>query len=44
MIEASGFVDVEIGPAVDTFADASGEPNARLFEVFGYAFLAYKPG
>jgi hypothetical protein len=43
MIEDSGFVDVRIGPRVDTFGDAKGEPNARKFEVFGYAFLARKP-
>jgi len=39
----AGFVDVEIGPAVDTFGGAPGEPNARRFEVFGYPFLARKP-
>jgi hypothetical protein len=44
MIEDSGFVDVEIGPPVDTFSEAGGEDKARLFEVFGYAFLARKPG
>lgn len=43
MIEASGFVDVEIGPPVDTFGGANGEANARTFEVFGYAFRATKP-
>jgi hypothetical protein len=43
MLEDSGFVDVEIGPAVDTFAGASGEENARRFEVYGFAFLARKP-
>ncbi len=43
MIEMSGFEDVKIGPAVDTFGEAGGEPNARAFEVFGYAFLAQKP-
>ena len=43
MFEQSGFVDVRIGPPVDTFGDAGGESKARLFEVFGYAFLAYKP-
>ena len=43
MLEQSGFVDVLIGPPVDTFGDAGGESKARLFEVFGYAFLAYKP-
>jgi len=29
-----------IGEAVDTFAGAEGEPNARTFEVLGFAFLA----
>jgi hypothetical protein len=31
------------GPAVDTFGGASGEGNARAFQVYGYAFLARKP-
>ncbi len=44
MIEASGFTGVEIGPAVDVFAGAGGESNARTFGVYGYAFIAYKPG
>jgi hypothetical protein len=43
MLERSGFTDVAIGPALDTFAGATGEENARKFEVFGYAFLARKP-
>jgi hypothetical protein len=43
MLEQSGFVDVQIGPPVDTFGGAGGESKARLFEVFGYAFLACKP-
>jgi len=43
LIEDSGFVDFEIGLPVDTFNGAGGEPNARIFEVFGYAFLARKP-
>ena len=43
MIEDSGFVDVTIGPPVDTFGGAGGEDKARLFDVFGYAFLARKP-
>ena len=43
MMEDIGFVDIEIGPPVDTFADAGGEENARAFEVFGYAFRAVKP-
>ena len=28
--------------AVDTFGGAGGESKARLFEVYGYAFLARK--
>lgn len=44
MMEQAGFTDVQIGPPVDTFAGASGEKNARAFEVYGYAFLARKPG
>jgi len=43
MMEDSGFVDVRIGPPVDTFGGASGEKNARTFDVSGYAFLARKP-
>lgn len=43
MMAESGFVDIEIGPPVDTFGEAGGEVNARKFEVFGYAFLARKP-
>ncbi len=43
MLTEIGFVDVEIGPAVDTFGGARGESNARTFEVYGYAFLARKP-
>lgn len=40
MLEECGFVDVGIGPPVDTFRGARGEDKARSFEVFGYAFLA----
>lgn len=43
MIEQAGFVDVEIGERVDTFAGAEGEEKARAFEVYGYSFLARKP-
>ena len=42
MMEDMGFADIEIGPPVDTFGGANGEPNARAFEVFGYAFHAVK--
>ena len=43
MLEETGFVDVQIGPPVDTFGGAKGEKNARAYEVYGYAFLARKP-
>ena len=43
MLEDAGFVNVSIGEPVDTFGGASGESNARAFEVYGYAFLAFKP-
>jgi hypothetical protein len=43
MLEEIGFVDVRIGPPVDTFAGAEGEEKARAYEVFGYSFLARKP-
>ena len=43
MIEDSGSIDVRIGPAVDTFGDARGEPNAHRFEIFGHAFIDRKP-
>jgi hypothetical protein len=44
MLEEIGFVDVKVGPPADTFGGASGERKARLFDVYGYAFLARKPG
>jgi hypothetical protein len=43
MLEDSGFTDISIGDAVDTFSGAAGEGNARGFEVFGYTFLARRP-
>ena len=43
MLEDTGFVDVMIGPPVDTFGDAPGQKNARAYDVYGYAFLALKP-
>jgi hypothetical protein len=43
MLEEGRFVQINIGPPVDTFGGAGGESKARLFEVFGYAFLARKP-
>ena len=44
MLEDTGFVDVRIGTAVDTFKGASGEEKARKFAVYGYPILARKPG
>jgi hypothetical protein len=44
MLEQSGFVDVRIGDPHDTFGGAGGEANARRFEVYGYDFIARKPG
>ena len=43
MLEESGFFSVDIGRPVDTFGGAGGESKARLFEVYGYTFLAQKP-
>jgi hypothetical protein len=43
MLLDSGFSDVVIGSAVDTFGGARGEDKARAFAVYGYAFLARRP-
>ena len=43
MLQDSGFTDVVIGEAVDTFGGAKGEANARAFDVYGYAFMATRP-
>ena len=40
MLEDTGFTDVTVGPAVDTFGGAGGEDKARAFEVYAYSFLA----
>ena len=42
-MESIGFVDVQIGDPVDTFGGASGEANARSFDVNGHCFTARKP-
>ena len=39
----TGFVDIDVGPAVDVFGGAGGEANARTCAVCGYAFIAHKP-
>jgi hypothetical protein len=43
MLHDIGFIDVRIGKPCDTFGEARGEKKARVFEVYGYAFLAVKP-
>lgn len=43
MLEETGFVDIRVSRPFDTFGGARGEPKARKFEVYGYAFLARKP-
>ena len=43
MLTDLGFTDVAVGPPVDTFGGADGEPNARTFDVNGFAFIARKP-
>jgi hypothetical protein len=43
MPQDSGFTDVVIGEAVDTFGGAKGGDKARAFEVYGYAFMASRP-
>jgi hypothetical protein len=40
----TGFVDIRIGKPYDTFGEARGEKNARRFQVYGYTFMARKPG
>lgn len=44
MMTETGFVDIEVSKPFDTFGDARGEKNARRFEVYGYTFMARKPG
>jgi len=43
MLEDVGFLDVQTGPAADSFGGAAGQDKARAYEVYGYAFLAHKP-
>ena len=43
MLAEIGFTDIAIGEPVDTFEGASGETNARVFDVSGHPFLARKP-
>ena len=43
MLADIGFVDILISQPYDTFGEARGEKKARLFDVYGYTFLARKP-
>jgi hypothetical protein len=43
MLTDVGFVDVVVGDPIDTFGGASGEANARAFDVRGYPFRARRP-
>lgn len=40
MLKDSGFQRTVVGPPVDTFGGANGEAKARVFDVYGYAFMA----
>ena len=44
MLTETGFVNVRISEPVDTFGESRGEDKARAFEVYGYTFVAQKPG
>jgi hypothetical protein len=43
MLEEVRFIDVRLGPPVDTFRGAGGERKARQFGVYGYPFFARRP-
>ncbi len=43
MLTDIGFVDVVVGEPIDTFGGASGEANARTFDVQGFPFRARRP-
>jgi len=44
MLVDTGFIDIQISQPYDTFGEAGGEKKARLFDVYGYTFVARKPG
>jgi hypothetical protein len=44
MLAGAGFVGIQMTQPYDTFGEARGEKKARLFDVYGYTFLARKPG
>jgi arsenite methyltransferase len=41
-LEDAGFADIAIGPSADKFGGTAHEEQARAFEVYGYAILAFK--
>jgi hypothetical protein len=43
MLADTGFGDIQISEPYDTFGDARGEKKARLFDVYGFTFMARKP-
>lgn len=43
MIREAGLVEVEFGPAADTFEGAGGEESARQFGTRGFPIRARKP-
>ena len=43
MLAQTGFADIKVSKPYDTFGEARGEKNAKLFEVYGYTFMARKP-
>jgi hypothetical protein len=40
MMADTGFVDIRISASYDTFGNARGEAKARLYDVYGYGFVA----
>lgn len=43
VMRRAGFVDLEVGSAVDTFGGARGEANARRFDVYAHVYVGHKP-
>ena len=44
MMKEIGFVDIKVSKPYNTFGEARGEKSSRRFEVYGYTFMARKPG
>ena len=43
LLDATGFTDIAVGPAVDAFGGSGGEKNARAYDVYAHVFHATKP-